>query len=70
MLRKKKEPKAKKTVAETLLRDMQGTAAEKLALFEKLEARGGFAGEDRRELLKVENMLRTFAAMEKGSGQA
>jgi hypothetical protein len=30
------------------------TAAEKLALFEKLKARGGFAGEDRAELLEVE----------------
>jgi hypothetical protein len=32
-----------------------------------LKARGGFDGEDRRELLKVERMLRTFAATEKGS---
>ena len=31
---------------------MQGTAAQKLALFEKLKARGGFAGEDRAELLE------------------
>jgi len=46
-------------------RDMQGTAAEKLALFEKLKARGGFDGEDRVELLKVERTLRTFAATEK-----
>jgi hypothetical protein len=66
MLRKRKEPK-RKSIAATLLRDMQGTAAEKLALFEKLKARGGFAGEDRAELLKVENMLRTFTATEKGS---
>jgi hypothetical protein len=29
-----------------------------------LEARGGFAGEDRGELLKIERMLRTFAATE------
>ena len=65
MLRKRKEPKAKKSVAEALLRDMHGTAVQKLALFEKLKARGGFAGEDRAELLKVERMLRTFAATEK-----
>jgi hypothetical protein len=65
MLRKRKEPKPKKGVAEALLRDIQGTAAEKLALFEKLKARGGFAGEDRAELLRVERMLRTFAATEK-----
>ena len=36
MLRKRKGPKAKKSVAEALLRDMQGTAAEKLVLFENL----------------------------------
>jgi hypothetical protein len=60
-----KEPKAKKSVAEALLRDMQGTAAEKLALFEKLKARGGFSSESRAELLRVERMLRTFAATEK-----
>ena len=45
---------------------MQGTAAEKLALFEKLKARGGlFAGEDRAELLKLERMLAMFAPLEK-----
>jgi hypothetical protein len=58
----------RKSIAAALLRDMQGTAAQKLALFEKLKAAGGFEGEDRRERLKVENMLRTFAAIEKGSG--
>ena len=56
---------AKKSVAEALLRDMQGTAAEKLVRFEKLKARGGFAGENRAELLRVERMPRTFAATEK-----
>jgi hypothetical protein len=65
MLRKRKEPKVKKSIAEALLRDMQGTAAEKLAAFEKLQARGAFVGMDRRELLRIENMLRTFAATEK-----
>jgi hypothetical protein len=39
---------------------MQGTATERLALFEKLKARGGYDGEDRAEVLKVERMLRTF----------
>ena len=53
MLRKRKEAK-RKSIAETLLRDMQGSAAEKLVLFEKLKARGGFDGENRRELLKIE----------------
>jgi hypothetical protein len=68
MLPKRKVPKAKKSIAEMLMRDMQGTATEKLALFEKLRAAGGFAKESAAELRKVENMLRTFAAMEKGSG--
>ena len=49
-------------------RDIKGTGAEKLVLFEKLKAAGGFDGEDRRKLLTVERMLRTFAATEKGSG--
>lgn len=31
----RKEPKPKKSVAEALLSDMQRTAAEKIALFEK-----------------------------------
>jgi hypothetical protein len=66
MLRKRKGPKAKKSIAETLLRDMQGTAVEKLEAFEKLQARGAFDRMDRRELLKIESMLRTFAAAEKG----
>ena len=64
--RKRKEPKAKKSILETLVRDMQGTGAEKLALFEKLNAAGGFANASAAELRKVENMLRMFAAAEKG----
>jgi hypothetical protein len=32
------------------------------------KAKGGFDGKDRRELLKVERMLRTFATTEKGRG--
>jgi len=64
MLRKRLQPKPKKSLVEALLWDMQGTAAEKLALFEKVKARGDFAGEDRAELLRVERMLRTFAATE------
>jgi len=66
MLKRRKELKPTKSIAETLLRDMQGTAAEKLAMFEKLRERGAFDGVDRRELLKLENVPRTFAAMEKG----
>jgi hypothetical protein len=67
MLPKKKEPK-KKSVVMSLMRDMQGSAEHKLALFQKLRAAGGFANESAAELRRVENMLRTFAATEKGGG--
>jgi hypothetical protein len=65
MLRKRKEPK-RKSVAEILMRDIQGSAAEKLAVFLKVKAAGGFANEDPAELKAAEGMLRTFAASEKG----
>jgi hypothetical protein len=65
-MRKKKEPKAKRRILETLLRDMQGTGAEKLALFEKLKAAGAFVNEPVRVLGKAETTLRGLAAMEKG----
>ena len=68
MLRKKKEPKPRKRILETLLRDMQGSAEHKVALFEKLRAAGAFANESAADLRKVENTLRAFAAMERGRG--
>jgi hypothetical protein len=49
------------------MRDIQGSAAEKLAMFEKMKAAGGFANERPADLAKAEKMLREFAAMEKGS---
>jgi hypothetical protein len=67
MLRKGKEPK-RKSIAATLLQDMQGTAAEKLDMFEKVRAAGGFANEHPADVAETEKMLREFAAMEKGSG--
>jgi hypothetical protein len=36
MLRKRKEPKAKKSIAMTLMRDLQRSTAEKLRMFEKV----------------------------------
>jgi len=42
MLRKRKEPK-RKSIAMTFMRDVQGSAAEKLRMFEKVRAAGGFA---------------------------
>jgi hypothetical protein len=64
---KKKERKPKKSIVETLMRDLQGTSAEKLVMFEKLRAAGGFAKVSAAELNKVEKILQSLAAMEKGS---
>ena len=47
MLRKRKEAK-RKSIAMTLMRDVQGTAAAKLAMYEKVRAAGGFANEQSR----------------------
>jgi hypothetical protein len=66
MWRNRKELK-RKSVAMTLLRDVQGTPTQKLAMFEKLKAAGGFRNEDPVELQKAENLLRTFAVTEKAS---
>ena len=66
MLRKR-DVKVRKGILETLMRDMQGTAAQKLALFEKLKAAGGFASASGAEVAKAEKTLRAFAAMEKGN---
>ena len=51
----------------TLMRDIRGSAAEKLDMFEKVRAAGGFAKEDAADLAEAEKMLREFTAMEKGS---
>jgi len=67
MLRKRKESK-RKSIAMTLMRDVQGSAAAKLAMFEKVRAAGGFANELPADLAEAEKMLREFAAMEEGSG--
>jgi hypothetical protein len=64
MLRKRKERK-RKSIALTLIRDLKGTAAQKLAMFEKVRAAGGFANEDPADLAQADSMLREFAAMEK-----
>src|SRR5215510_2354092 len=64
-LPRRKEPE-RKSIAVTLMRDVQGTAAQKLAMFEKVRAAGGFANEDPPDLAEAERMLREFAAMEKG----
>ena len=64
MLRKAKERK-RKSIAETLMEDIQGSPADKLAMFQKMKAAGGFANADPAELKAAEDMLRTFAAAEK-----
>jgi hypothetical protein len=57
MLGKRKEPK-RKSIALTLMRDVQGTAAQKLERFEKVRASGGFANEHPAVLADAEKMLR------------
>ena len=52
----------------TLMRDVQGSAAEKLAMFEKVRGAGGCAKEHPDDLEEAKKMLREFAVMEKGSG--
>jgi hypothetical protein len=64
MLQKRKEPK-RKSIALTLMRDVQGSAAEKLRMFEKVRAAGGFANEHPADLAEAEKKLREFVAMEK-----
>jgi len=66
-LRKRKQPK-RKSIAMTLMRDVQGSAAEKLRMFQKVRAAGGFAKEDPADLAEAEKMLREFVAMEKDGG--
>jgi hypothetical protein len=54
---RREEPK-RKSIAMTLMRDVQGTAAEKLAMFERVRAAGGFANEHPTDLAEAEKMLR------------
>jgi len=65
MLGKRKEPKAKRRILDTLLRDMQGTGAEKLALFKRLKDAGAFVNEPTLAIAKAEKTLLSLAAMEK-----
>jgi hypothetical protein len=64
MLPKREEPKGK-SIAMTLMRDVQGSASMKLVMFQRVRTSGGFAKEDPAELAEAEKMLRAFAAMEK-----
>ena len=57
MLRKRKEPK-RKSIALSLMRDVQGSVAEKLRMFEKVRASGGFANEDPADIAEADKMLR------------
>lgn len=68
MMRKRKEEKARRSILETLLRDMQGTAVERLALFERLKAAGAFVNEPGTGLAEAEKTFQMLAAMEKGDG--
>jgi hypothetical protein len=62
MLRKRKEPK-RKSIAMTLMRDLQGSA---LAMFEKVRGGRWLRERGSADLTKAEKVLQPFAAMEKG----
>jgi hypothetical protein len=64
MAPRRKERK-RKGLAITLLRDIQGSPAEKLALFQKMKAAGGFANESETEMKAVEELLQTLGSVEK-----
>jgi len=66
MSRKQLEPKGK-SIALSLMRDVQGSATEKLRMFKKVRAAGGFAKADPADLAEAERMLRDFVTMEKGN---
>ena len=66
MSRKQMEPKGK-SIALSLMRDVQGPATEKLRMFEKVRAAGGFSKEDPADLAEAERMLRNFVTIEKGN---
>jgi hypothetical protein len=51
----------------TLMSDVQGSAAAKLAMFEKVRAADGFANEHPADLAEAEKMLREFVARERES---
>ena len=59
-----REEVAHPRILEALLREMKGTSAEKLILFEKLKDAGMLFFEDPVELKLVENLLRQAAAIE------
>lgn len=48
----------------TLMRDLQGSAAQKLTIFEKMREAGGLTNEHPADVAEAEKMLRELAAME------
>jgi hypothetical protein len=64
MVRKRKEQK-RKSIAMTLMRNLQGSAAQTLTIFEKMLAAGGLANEHPADVAEAEKMLRELAAMER-----
>jgi hypothetical protein len=63
MVRNHTELKSR-SIALSLMRDVQGSATEKLRMFEKVRTAGGFAKEDPADLAEAERMLRDFVTME------
>ncbi len=53
------------SVARKFLHDIEGTATQRLTLFEQTKGAGGLDGEDPDQVRMTENALRMLAALEK-----
>ena len=60
-----KRAEQRSTVGAVLMRDIQGTAVAKLAMFQEICAAGGFADEDPADLREAEMALRKLAIAER-----
>jgi hypothetical protein len=60
-----KKRRSERASSERFLRDMQGTATEKLLLFKRLKTAGAFVNEPTIGVAEAEKTLRMLAAMDK-----
>ena len=67
MIRKRWKPVTGNRLAMSFLRDVAGTAAQKLALFERLKSAGVLDSLDAEQVRITRNTLEMLAAMEKES---
>ena len=63
-----RKKRKRKSMAVTLMPHIEGSPAEKLAMFQKLKVAGLFAKDEPAELQMAEDLLRTYAAAARMSG--